>query len=123
MLLVDGNQRIQKANRLAGLSVGVEPDALLGHRAGEALRCVHARDDARGCGFGPLCQHCTLRQAIAGTIATGQGHDQVEVGLAGNAAEGSRVSTYLLSTMRVAMRGSPMALVTMQDITARPQAE
>ena len=123
MLLVDGNQRIQKANRLAGLSVGAESDALLGHRAGEALRCVHIRDDARGCGFGSSCQHCTLRQAIAGTISTGQGHDQVEVGLAGSTAEGSRISTYLLSTMRVAVRGAPMALVTMQDITARKQAE
>jgi signal transduction histidine kinase/ActR/RegA family two-component response regulator len=123
MLLVDAERRIQKANRQAEVFAGASLTDILGRCSGEALRCLHAREDLRGCGFGPYCAHCDLRRAISGTIETGRGHQQVEVTLAAGSNEAPQNHTFLLSTARLNLRGKPMALVTMQDITRRKQAE
>ena len=123
MLLVDGDHRIQKANRQAVAAAGAGAGGLLGRRAGEALHCAHLRDDPRGCGFGPACAHCSLRHAVTATIDSGRGHQQLEVAMMSGPAEAARTNTYLLSTRRLNVRGAPRALVTMQDITSRKQAE
>ena len=123
MLLVDGERRVQKANRQAEVFAGTSLTDLLGRRGGEVLRCLHSTEDIRGCGFGPFCQHCILRRTIAGTIETGRGHHHVEVSLAAGSGHALPNQTFLLSTARLNLRGKPLALVTMQDITSRKQAE
>ena len=123
MLLVDGERRVQKANRQAEVFAESSPMDLLGHRAGEALRCLHASDDVRGCGFGPRCEHCVLRRTIAATIETGRGHQHVEVALTVGGRGAPQHNTFLLSTRRLNVRGRPLALVTLQDITSRKRAE
>ena len=123
MLLVDRDRRIEKANRQAEVFAGASLTDLFGQRAGEALRCLHATDDPRGCGFGPHCEHCVLRRTIAATIETGRGHHQVEVALTLGRPEAPQPSTFLLSTTRLSLRGRHLALATMMDISARKRAE
>jgi PAS domain S-box-containing protein len=123
MLLLDGERRVRKANRQAELFAGSSLTDLLGRRGGEALRCLHRADHLQGCGFGPRCDHCNLRRTILDTIESGRGHHQVEVTLATGNDVAPQHHTFLLSATRLNLRGQPMALATMQDITSRKQAE
>jgi len=123
LLLVDGERRVQKANRQAELFAASSLTDILGCRAGEALRCLNSMEDARGCGFGPSCDHCLFRRAISDTIETGRGQHQVEMTFMAASRDAAQRHTFLLSTTRLNLRGRPMALATMQDITSRKQAE
>jgi PAS domain S-box-containing protein len=123
MLLVDSEHRVCKANKFAEEFAGVSPCGLFGLRGGEALRCLHALADAGGCGFGPYCESCTIRQTVLDTFATGLSHRQVEASLPLNIAGRAQDVTFLLSTAGLKIRGESQVLVTIQDITDRKQSE
>ena len=123
MMLVDGERRIREMNKLAEQFAGAPAAELIGRRGGEALRCLHALDDPEGCGFGPFCQDCPVRRTVVETFETGRSHHQVEARLP-FALEGKLQNiTFLVCTARLAFRGQPQVLVTIQDITKRKQAE
>jgi PAS domain S-box-containing protein len=123
MLLVDGECRVRKANKFAEEFAGASASGLFGLRGGEALRCLHALDDPRGCGLGSYCESCTVRQTVLDTFATGHSHRQVEASLPLNIAGRAQDVTFLLSTARLNVRGQGQVLVTLQDITDLKQAE
>jgi PAS domain S-box-containing protein len=123
MLLVDSGGRIRKANRFAERFTGVAEADMVGHCGGEAMRCLNALEDPRGCGFGPHCQTCTLRRTVLDTMATGNSHQQVEASLPLAAAGKNQEVTFLLSTAGFNFRGERQVLVTIQDITDRKRME
>ena len=123
MMLVDAERRVCKANKMAAEYGGTDAANLIGRRGGEALHCLHALDDPEGCGFGPHCQVCPVRRTVIDTFATGCCHHQVEASLPFMMAGQPREVTFLLSTARLAVRGQPQVLVTIQDISKRKQAE
>ena len=43
---------------------------MLGLRGGEALRCMNALNDPRGCGFSSECQVCNVRNTVLDTFKT-----------------------------------------------------
>jgi len=123
MMLVDGERHIRRVNALACSSTGSSVTDMVGLRAGEALRCLHALDNPLGCGFGPYCQHCTLRQIIRDTCETGQSHLQVEISQS-NVVEGKEQSlTFLVSTTRIVVDNAPLVLLSLQDITEHKKLE
>ena len=121
MLLVDSQHRVRKANRFAEQFAAVGD--LSGSHYGDALRCLYALDDPRGCGFGPYCQDCALRNNVLDTLATGCSHQQLEVCLPFTVDGKVRDFTFLLATARLSVLGQILALVTIQDISARKLAE
>lgn len=123
ILLVDGERRVRKANKEAAIFAGGNVTDLFGRTAGEALRCLRAHESPRGCGYGPHCAHCLLRATILDTVLSGGGRQQLEVTLSIASRNGAADHTFLVSTLRLNLRGIPMALVTMQDITPRKKAE
>jgi PAS domain S-box-containing protein len=78
MLLVDTERRVVKSNRAAAEFAGRSLEEMVGLRAGDALRCLHSLDDPRGCGSGPSCHMCLIRNTVIDTIETGNRHRQVE---------------------------------------------
>jgi PAS domain S-box-containing protein len=123
MLLVDGEREVRKANKAAQDFGGASSPDLLGLRAGQALKCVYSSDDPKGCGFGPNCEECTVRRLIESTLKTGRSYSDVETSLSVTAGEKGKDMTFLLSTSRLNIRGEPLVLITLQDITGRKQAE
>ncbi len=123
IMLVDEERRVRKVNKFAEQFAGTPAASILGLRGGEALHCLHALDDPQGCGFGPHCQHCMVRRSVLDTLETGRSHNQVEVSLPFAVEGKAQDLMFLLSTTRVKVRGQPRVLVTLQDITARKQAE
>jgi PAS domain S-box-containing protein len=123
MLIVDSGGRIRKANKFAQQCAGVSEAEMIGRCGGEAMRCLNALHDPRGCGYGPLCQTCTLRRTVLDTMATGNSHLQVEASLPLAAAgEGQQVN-FLLSTVRLSLVGESQVLVTVQEVTELKRTE
>ena len=77
MLLVDQDRRVVKSNRAAADFAGRGVADMIGLRAGEALRCLNSLSDG-GCGSGPVCNLCLIRNTVIDTLETGQSHSQVE---------------------------------------------
>jgi PAS domain S-box-containing protein len=123
MMLLDEERRVRKLNRFAAQFAGAPAADLHGRRGGEALCCWHALDDPQGCGFGPHCRQCPARRTIIATFETGIGHHQVEATLTFTLNGKPQDVTCLLSTALFKIQGQPRVLVTIQDITARRQAE
>ena len=124
MLLIDKGFRIHKVNKYATRFAGGSSEADLFRRhVGQALRRLYALEDLQGCGFGAHCGRCSLRNAVLETLATGRNHDQVETNLPCIIDGQARDLTFLLSAAQLDVRGQPLAVVTIQDITARKNAE
>ena len=73
----------------------------------------------QGCGFGPSCQTCDVRRIVLDTLENGTSHSDEEVTLAVAGDKRGRERTLLVSTTRITLGGSPMALVCLADITER----
>jgi len=123
MLLVDENWKILKTNAFTAQFVGTTVGNMVNMRCGVALRCVHALDNPEGCGFGPSCKECALRLTILNTIETGSSHSSEEISMSFSDGEKEREAKFLLSAKKLVIKEQSMALVSLQDITERTQAE
>ncbi len=123
MILVDAERRVRKVNRTAVEFTRRPEEEMIGLRAGEALRCLHSLDDPKGCGFGPSCEKCPVRNGVLDTFDTGESHHQVEAKLPFARGEKQEERDFLVSTAPLTLSMGQMVLVCIQDITERKQAE
>ena len=123
MLLLDSERRVRKANRHSTDFMGVSEESMNGQRAGEVLRCVNHLDHPNGCGFGPRCEQCTVRNTVLETFRTGQSFNQVETSLTLIREEEEQEMTFLISSTLVQHTDEPMVLLAIMDITERKAAE
>jgi two-component system cell cycle sensor histidine kinase/response regulator CckA len=123
MLLVDQERRVLKINDAGVKFIGRSAEEMIGLRGGEALCCLHALDDPRGCGFGPACETCTVRRTVVDTFETGNGHHQVEAELVVVRGEEEDARSLLVSTAPLVISGNPRVLVSIEDITEQRHAE
>jgi PAS domain S-box-containing protein len=123
MCVLDENRKVVFANREFANTVGRPAEQLVSEVACGVLGCIHALDDPRGCGYGPLCDACTLRRAIQGTFETGQSHHDVERA-ATVARQGTRHDVvWLGATAKIPTGDRPLVLLELQDITRQKQME
>lgn len=66
--LVDEDVRIRDLNAAAIRAFGLSQQAVHSRRGGEVLRCLHSRDVPEGCGHGPSCKSCVIRNSVIGTL-------------------------------------------------------
>jgi PAS domain S-box-containing protein len=131
MVLMDRERRLRKINRPGVASIGHPAEEIIGLRAGEALRCLHALDDPKGCGFGPACETCVVRRSVLDTLETGNSHRQEEARLPlirkgrrkGGRKGGREERDLLVSTAPVDVSDDRMALVCIDDVTEIKRAE
>ncbi|MFP4056225.1 MAG: PAS domain S-box protein [Candidatus Brocadiia bacterium] len=123
MLLVDAQGRVLESNRMALRFARRRGREMAGLQPGEALRCLHALDSPRGCGFGLFCGACALRASIAATLRTGKSHHRAEACLPIGRRSDTREHHFLVSTVRLSSGGRPAVLVCLEDVTARRETE
>ena len=122
LLVIDEQLRVREANHLASRFAGREawiPDV----PPGEALGCMNALADPRGCGHGLSCGQCTLRQAISGALTGGSNSEGIEAWLPLSVDGEDEQRCLLVSTTAMKFNGSTRVLVCAQDITTRKRAE
>ena len=123
LLLVDGELRVRKVNKLGAAFADSRAVDMLGVRSGEALRCLHAQDDPKVCGADPHCADCALRRTVMNTLKTGETHNQVEALMRLLVKERAQEMALLISTTRLMIGAEAMVLITILDITERKRLE
>ncbi|OGU17369.1 MAG: hypothetical protein A2076_03990 [Geobacteraceae bacterium GWC2_53_11] len=123
MLLLDEGRRIHRANALASSLAGSPVAGLLELHVGEALRCIHVLDAPEGCGFGPHCQTCVIRQTVLDTLETGKSHHQFDMSLPHSVNGKEQSLPLLLSTTKVIVADKPMILLSIQDVSELKKLE
>lgn len=123
MLLLDKQWSIIKANAYAGEFAGSRSQELLGKRCGEVLHCLHSLDDPRGCGFGPHCADCGIRNIVLQTLGEKRNFNQVELPLYRARAGEKEEMWFRVSTAVLPREGENLCLASFEDITAYKGAE
>lgn len=65
IFLVDHDVRILECNTAGRDLLAADLRTLRHQPAGLALHCRHATDVAEGCGHGPVCPNCVIRNSVA----------------------------------------------------------
>ncbi len=120
MIVVDRDRRVRSVNGAALRAIGAPVDTLLARRAGEVLACLHHLDHPGGCGAGPACERCPVRESVAQTLLDGTRHEVSAVDLP--TADGRERSLSLVAAP-LRFQGEPMVLLCVQDVTERVAAE
>lgn len=100
---------------LAALRVR-DPEAVLGLRPGEAIRCVHARDMADGCGTGKSCASCGAAIAIVSSLKKRRPVDQKCILTVAGGGE-TRDLCFRVKAHPFRVRKEPFLLLFLQDIS------
>lgn len=85
VFVVDDDMRVIDINRTASIVFRMELPAVIHQRGGQALHCVHATDVPAGCGRGPFCKSCVVRNSVnesmkGGTISRRRTKVEIRLG-------------------------------------------
>ncbi len=123
MMLLNRDRQVQKANGFAARFADRTTAEMTGLTGGEALRCLHHLDDPKGCGYGPACAQCLVRQAVLNTFETGVSQTEVSAWLPFPRNGSLEERCLLISTAFLQISGTERVLVCAQDITQRKRAQ
>jgi PAS domain S-box-containing protein len=122
-LVVDEDLRVEKVNETAARFAGRPESEMLGLRPGGAIGCLNSLADPGGCGYGPACGTCVVRQAVLDTVRNGNRHDNIEAWLWVGTGPDVEHRCLLVFTAPLETHGKRKALVSVLDITCRKRAE
>jgi len=123
MVIVDRDRRVRQVNRAAANLAGQPVERMFGAPQGNALRCLHALADPRGCGFGPACASCTVRATVLHTLQTGEARVQIRARLPLRSRGGCDPADLLVSTVPLEAGGRRLVLVSIEDVSCVVQTE
>ncbi|MCP4633528.1 MAG: PAS domain S-box protein [candidate division Zixibacteria bacterium] len=123
LALVDKDLKVHKINRSGLKYTGHSKEEMLGKRGGEALGCLHHLDDPNGCGFGPNCDKCPVRNTIAKTFKTGLNHHNISATLPFKIDGIEKNLHVLISTNVIDSGNDDLILVAIENITGQKMAE
>ncbi|WDP89159.1 MAG: PAS domain-containing protein [Desulfobacter sp.] len=112
--VINGNRRVVLANRAIARLTNKKNEELLGKVGGEALGCIHKDDSPLGCGFGPDCVKCRLRQSLETTLETKEPLSMVETTMA---FKGGNECHLRISTLPLVLNQEDVVLLSIEDIT------
>ena len=67
IFVVDEDVLVHSLNAFAAKMFGLSEASALRRRPGEVLQCLHAADVPEGCGRGPSCRSCVVRNSVGET--------------------------------------------------------
>jgi DNA-binding CsgD family transcriptional regulator len=123
MLILNRDRRLCHFNEAAAAMAGRTGKTAIGLRGGEFLRCVHAFDEPKGCGYGKACEACIVRRTVLDTFKTGVNHQSVEAQISLGAEKPIEGNWVLISTTRIKLSEGERVLVSLEDISDRKRTE
>ena len=116
IFLVDGDIRILDFNPAAGRLLDQDREVVLKRRGGEAMHCLHSQDVPEGCGRGPYCVDCVLRNGVIRSLQTGEKARERTV-LEQHEGSVTRTVDLMVTTAPVTVEGRQLALLILEDIS------
>lgn len=121
VLVIDEDRRVMMANRTAERVSGAGEADMVHRKGGEVLGCVHAEDSPKGCGFGPSCQYCDIKNAVVKAFREAANIEAFEarLDLAAAGARSFRVSVTHIAALPGARpdEGASAAILSIEDVT------
>jgi transcriptional regulator with PAS, ATPase and Fis domain len=74
VLIIDGDRRILAVNNVLEQTFGISGAEIIDQRGGEALKCVNAFKNPKGCGFAEECVSCRVRSTALEALSGNQIH-------------------------------------------------
>jgi len=114
--VVDEEVRVQDLNDAAAAVFAPDKRVVLDLTGGEVLHCLHWQDSPQGCGHGPFCSGCVIRNAVGESLRGGHvTRRRAKVTLV---SAGLKKDYELLVTANP-MPGSaePLALLVIEDVS------
>jgi hypothetical protein len=115
IFVVNDDVRIMDFNTAAYAFLEDARNLVLNRRGGEALHCFHANDVADGCGHGPQCGTCVLRNSVGEALKGKQTH-RVKT-KAKLMVKGSATDVDLLVTSAPIPGSDDRALMILEDVS------
>jgi len=116
VMVLDKERRVQAINNIMERTFGISLSDVIKQRGGEALKCIHALESIRGCGFSDECSQCMIRRTAIDAL----GGSRIEKNRATaqfyiNGIE--RDIDLLISAAPLDHEGERLAIIILEDIT------
>jgi len=123
MLLIDENTVVTHVNDLVAKMVGKKCPDMINCQPGEGFNCAHLCDDPQGCGHGPACASCPVRDTLEKVLLSGKSIHGVETQFILQ-VDGKSIHPWLeISAEPVIIDGRKHAAVAITNITERKELE
>lgn len=121
LLVLDENRQIVALNDSFLTILGIKDSSTaLGLRPGEAVHCIHAREEAGGCGTSKYCSNCGAVIAIVTALEQGQPVEQT-CSITTNSNGKSADLFFSVKAHPIALNNRQFVLLFLQDITSEQQ--
>lgn len=116
--VVDSDARILDMNDAAAHFCDQKRETIYKRRSGEVLHCPHSTDVPEGCGRGPFCNNCVIRNSLAKCFK-GRAISRKVMRLQLADGQGTNDLQVLITTSPMPDSDETLALVMVEDITDR----
>ncbi|MFC1782993.1 PAS domain S-box protein [Planctomycetota bacterium] len=123
MLLVNENMTVKRINCVMARLVDKNISEIVGLHPGNVLGCKHVSDNAKGCGHGPFCSSCPIRNTVKEILDSKQSVRGIEIRVA-FLVNGKEINPWLeISGEMLYIEGKKHVILAFSNITERKQAE
>ncbi len=116
VLVVDRDRRVKAVNDATRQGFGLQDVEVIDKRGGEVLRCIHADESPKGCGYSDACQNCIIRKTALEAIegkTTRRTHAEVNLTVDGKSVD----LKLLVSAAPFEHRNERLAVVLLEDVS------
>jgi CheY-like chemotaxis protein len=116
VFLVDSDVRILEFNLAAGIMLAADRAQVIRQRGGDIMHCINSTKQEQGCGGSEACRTCIIRTSVASVIA-GAPVSRRKTQMEFQTPAGIRKIEMLVTAAPIELRGRPLALLILEDIT------
>ena len=116
IFVVDEDVRVYDLNEAAVTVFGPDKATILNRRGGEIFHCLQSNDVPEGCGRGPSCRSCVIRNSVTKSLqgqAVTRRRTKVKLLKQGTREE----LEWLITASPMSIRNAPFALLVIEDIS------
>lgn len=114
VLVVDDDGRIFYYNKAA--APVLRGEKIYSNRAGEVMSCIHSTDSPGGCGRGPHCSGCVVRNSVKSAFA-GESVIRAATDVTVKISGQERTFPLMVSASTFSLEGVKYAIVVLEDIS------
>ena len=123
MMLIDERGFVKRVNDVLAKLVHRDFSEIINRQLGEGLACINASNQTDGCGNGPSCSSCPIRNTFRQVLNSRQAIHGVEI-QAALLIDGNQANPWLeISAEPASIDGNRHVVLAIQDITERKHTE
>lgn len=122
MLLVDAEMTVTRANNTFRQMLHREYKDIIGRKIGDAMGCINNSAD-NGCGCGPVCDDCLLRNIVINVFNLGRSTHEFEIHPTLEFDNKKTSFWFHISAEPLTVDADKYAIIAINDITERIKAE